>query len=575
MNLDFIVLFSSLNAITGGFGQMDYSAANAFLDAFAQAHDRYKGTRIISIDWDRWPGIGMASGMLQGSDVEMLPIHPLLGKCVLDKEDKVIYSNELCPENDWVLSEHLVLGVPTIAGTTYLEMARAAFEDITGNNSCEISEVLFLNPLAVKPGNKRNIYTVLMKNEDFYSFEIISRSNSDDSDKSNWIVHIRGRIAAFVKEIEKVYEIEELKKKCCTKTLYSRDEHYSISESFISFGGRWRSLKNFSINENIGLVEVELDRDFIADLNSFKLHPALLDVATGAVRLATGGNYLPFSYGKLEIYEALPPRIYGYIRFKDDYNSLSEIITCDIDIVGDNGALLSAIQNFSMKLISESSAENIREIQSSGTQQEHSAPLIKLIEEVTANGRGILQEGISVKEGLIAFDHIINGCFKPQIVVSPKDINTAMKQANYVAQPGILDNLISAEVYRERHPRPEMENEYVPPKNETEKNLAKVWEDVLCIDKVGIHDEFFALGGDSLLLIQLHTKIKENFTTDIAVVDLYKYNTIALLSKYLAGSNQEVVPVFTEVNSRANKQIELMKKRREQMLRGKGVTISE
>jgi acyl carrier protein len=57
--LDFLVLFSSLSPIFGGPGQVDYSAANAFLDVFAQ-EAAMKGARVLSINWDRWAEVGMA-----------------------------------------------------------------------------------------------------------------------------------------------------------------------------------------------------------------------------------------------------------------------------------------------------------------------------------------------------------------------------------------------------------------------------------------------------------------------------------------------------------------------------------
>ncbi|MFF9352803.1 SDR family NAD(P)-dependent oxidoreductase, partial [Streptomyces sp. NPDC014734] len=59
-DLDFMVLFGSNGANIGSAGQVDYCAANCFLDAFAQ--DRARRQRVISIDWGAWRGIGMAVG---------------------------------------------------------------------------------------------------------------------------------------------------------------------------------------------------------------------------------------------------------------------------------------------------------------------------------------------------------------------------------------------------------------------------------------------------------------------------------------------------------------------------------
>ncbi len=60
VNLDFLVLCSSLNSIHGGFGQVDYCAANAFLDGFAHFNTSKNGKLTIAINWDTWQEVGMA-----------------------------------------------------------------------------------------------------------------------------------------------------------------------------------------------------------------------------------------------------------------------------------------------------------------------------------------------------------------------------------------------------------------------------------------------------------------------------------------------------------------------------------
>jgi malonyl CoA-acyl carrier protein transacylase/NAD(P)-dependent dehydrogenase (short-subunit alcohol dehydrogenase family) len=57
---DFLFLCSSVNAVVGGFGQVDYCAANAFLDAFAQAHNTCTGMTTLCVNWDMWSDVGMA-----------------------------------------------------------------------------------------------------------------------------------------------------------------------------------------------------------------------------------------------------------------------------------------------------------------------------------------------------------------------------------------------------------------------------------------------------------------------------------------------------------------------------------
>ncbi len=61
MHLDFLVVFSSLVGILGRFGQVDYCAANAFLDAFAHSRASQGKTYTVAINWDAWQEVGMAA----------------------------------------------------------------------------------------------------------------------------------------------------------------------------------------------------------------------------------------------------------------------------------------------------------------------------------------------------------------------------------------------------------------------------------------------------------------------------------------------------------------------------------
>jgi amino acid adenylation domain-containing protein len=87
--------------------------------------------------------------------------------------------------------------------------------------------------------------------------------------------------------------------------------------------------------------------------------------------------------------------------------------------------------------------------------------------------------------------------------------------------------------------RPELEANYVAPRTEVERTIATVWQQVLLTEKVGLYDNFFDLGGHSLLLIQVHSKLQEFFGKDISVLDMFKYPTIEVLTKYLGPKKAE------------------------------------
>jgi amino acid adenylation domain-containing protein len=70
-------------------------------------------------------------------------------------------------------------------------------------------------------------------------------------------------------------------------------------------------------------------------------------------------------------------------------------------------------------------------------------------------------------------------------------------------------------------------------RNQTEQRLSKLWSDVLKVNTPGVRDNFFDLGGHSLLLLQVHSRLNREFQTNIAVVDLFRYPTIEGLASYL------------------------------------------
>lgn len=83
---------------------------------------------------------------------------------------------------------------------------------------------------------------------------------------------------------------------------------------------------------------------------------------------------------------------------------------------------------------------------------------------------------------------------------------------------------------------PDAERPYIAPRTSTESLLAEIWEDVLQIDRVGIHDNFFDLGGDSIKSIQIQVKAQQ-VAMDFSVQQLFRYNTISDLAQSLSNGN--------------------------------------
>jgi acyl carrier protein len=102
----------------------------------------------------------------------------------------------------------------------------------------------------------------------------------------------------------------------------------------------------------------------------------------------------------------------------------------------------------------------------------------------------------------------------------------------------------SGKVDRKRLPTPQPETrerspEVLAPSNAAEQLIAAAWSQVLEENIVSVNDNFFDLGGHSLMLIQVLAILRETLDASIAAVDLFRYPTIRLLAVHLDRQAQQ------------------------------------
>jgi acyl carrier protein len=384
--LDFVLLCASVTGVLGGFGQIDYCAANAFLDAYARRSATRRGTFWAAIDWDRWQGVGMAAmaampappvaaaatagagaapgagspvgtemlggpGALPGSAAPVAPaqlgalavpvaaserLHPLLDRCLAMGPRRAVFATELDVAGRWILGEHRILGRPTVPGTAYLEMARAAFEVMAGAGPVEIREAVFLAPLAVDDGQRAGVLTILERDGEVWSFRVASEGAGGGALRE----HARGRIgrlagvslgpaatpadtpadiaADAAPAVAPHRDLQAIRARCggeLGEVLAAQGRRLA---GFLATGPRWQSLRAMTAGEGESLATLELPAELAGDLAFHALHPALLDVAAGSVQLLAVGNYLPLAYEALRLYAPLPSRLHSHARYRRD-----------------------------------------------------------------------------------------------------------------------------------------------------------------------------------------------------------------------------------------------------------------
>ena len=110
-----------------------------------------------------------------------------------------------------------------------------------------------------------------------------------------------------------------------------------------------------------------------------------------------------------------------------------------------------------------------------------------------------------------------------------------MLPAHFVQLP-VLPLTANGKIDRKRLPEPEglgtqSGHAYVAPRNETEAQIAEIWQEILGIEKVGVTDNFFEVGGHSLRVIRVLSKLRAEFGVDIKIEDVFSNPTIEYIAK--------------------------------------------
>ena len=293
---------------------------------------------------------------------------------------------------------------------------------------------------------------------------------------------------------------------------------------FVDVGPRWNCLKSTYVGDDEGVALLELPDEFAADLNHYKIHPAMLDMAVGiAKKLAGGeGNYLPLSYKRFEMFRPftkndLQPHPLQGEEMRT--SNAAPVLTFDMSLFDEAGELLVEIEEYTLRRVHDVASQ----LKSLSSEE---------FGKVVANDQ-MLAGAILSDEGVEAFKRVMAHDDITQVIVSPLDVPSVIakwspKDSNLVEEIG------KAQLLKPAHARPETGVEYVGPRNEIEAMVAELWEKLLGIDRIGMQDDFFVLGGDSLLGIQVVSRLREIFPIEMSPAMLFELPTIAQISAAVA-----------------------------------------
>ncbi len=163
--------------------------------------------------------------------------------------------------------------------------------------------------------------------------------------------------------------------------------------------------------------------------------------------------------------------------------------------------------------------------------------------------------GVGEREAIEVFRLITSSGRSGQIIVSTGDLSQRIQR--WISDGGPATVLRSRQVSSSSpfHPRPDLQTPYIAPSNEAEEKIADIWQKVLGIEKVGVDDNFFDLGGDSLIALQVIAELKKAFEFDIPVVSLYERLTTRALAALLSNNPEGAAAADGQGESREERML--------------------
>jgi phthiocerol/phenolphthiocerol synthesis type-I polyketide synthase E len=494
--LDFVVLCSSITAIVGSMGQVDYCAANAFQDAYARSLHGWPA-RVVSINWGRWDEVGMAAEMstraTAGIRADQSPIASIAHPILTSRRDESVVG-VVGPESHWVLDEHRIGGVSVMPGTAHLECARAALTSLVASPGdeavVEIDELSFLEPLAVPDGGVARYRVTRDADGDFQIQDGTGRMLAEF--RARWVD----------RQDPPVVDVAAIRERC-------RPVTGSRRTGVVTYGSRWDCLREAFAGEGEDLALIEAPAAAAADLDRWVLHPALLDIATSFGFSSAEGSFLPLAYGRVRVLDRLPARFYSHLRYQE--SDTPGLLSAAVALLDVDGRVLVEIADFTLRRVD-------REVVAGSVQAGPAA-------RPAADAEGSGEESIRPADGVRALLRVLAGDVGRQVAALPIRVGTVRERVSRVS----AEYHSGAAASRAGHGAGSAEAaaNYVAPRSVLEERLVEVWQNVLGVARVGVEDNFFSIGGNSLVAVQLVSNLRRALKVKLPMRTVFETPTVA------------------------------------------------
>ncbi len=510
--MDFVALFGSVSSALAPSGQADYAAGNAFLSAFAEGRRLAGDRNTVAIDWSIWKGDRGSFRLAAQLEDDAWP-----GESISESTNATTYE-AMVDEHHWLVDEHrTATGRALMPGTGYVALMAAAATR-SGFSGRTMHDIHLESPLFVE--SQRVLRSTVTTSHNEATVSISSRPAGSDGP---FVQHATATYRAPGTSPPASTDLRHILDRCTERVMDCRGGETIDQTRYLNLGRRWHNVRSVSRGEGECIASLQLQAEHVSEANKIAVHPALLDMAVGAGLLLLHEDarrdalYAPMSYDEVRIHSNLPPELHAHVTLAAPVEVLSPTVRFDVALFDFAGALVAEVVGATFRRL----PNGLSDFPNDQPRLSGSARTGRLV----SLGRA---HSIPPREGFDALRRILACGVGPRVTVSPLDMSLLDQAATADSDP--VANSVAIE-------RPALDTAFTQPRDLLEQRLAKLWAAALGVGAVGVDDDFFDLGGHSLIALRLFAKVKAEFNVEFGLATLFEASTVASMAAVLRGDS--------------------------------------
>ncbi|WP_344748421.1 phosphopantetheine-binding protein, partial [Streptosporangium vulgare] len=246
--------------------------------------------------------------------------------------------------------------------------------------------------------------------------------------------------------------------------------------------------------------------------------------ATSFTWIDVVGHYLPLGYGRITVRDRLPGRFWSHMRFRD--SGTDEVLAVDVTLIDSDGVIVTEISDYVLRRIN-TDAVVAGVTADAGAQRAGTVTVPDQGGQVATTAGGPDAVGIRPAEGAEAFHRLLATPLGAQVVIAATPVAAYLAGVGSVTQETVETELDPAAVSDRPRPGGAVADDYVAPRGDVETAIARLWSEVLGGERIGVDDDFFELGGNSLIAVQLIALIRKELGVRLPMRSLFEEPTVA------------------------------------------------